>query len=950
MKLIDKFRETSALNGANQTYVEELFESYLEDPQSVSEEWQKYFADFKNEDGQDVAQGPVKRAFEQMRHRSGVAQGNEVDEVHLAKQVGVLRLIEEYRRRGHQVADLCPLHLREEKVVPELNPAFFGLTEMDMDTVFKTGGLAGKDAMPLREILDTVRRTYTKHIGVEIEHIGNDEERIWLRKRLEEVKDNYRFSNEERVEMLKELVAADGLERYLHTRYVGQKRFSLEGGDALIPMLHEIVVGASDFGAEEIVIGMAHRGRLNVLINILGKAPKQLFDEFEGRPTFTKGSGDVKYHMGFSSSVQATPNNPPVHLALAFNPSHLEIVNPVVEGSVRARLERRVEPDTPIGQLPFNTVLPVLIHGDAAFAGQGIGLETLQLSQVRGYTTGGTVHIVVNNRVGFTTSNPLDARSSEYCTDPMKIVQAPVLHVNGDDPEAVKHVTQLALGFRNTFHKDVMVDIVCYRRLGHNEADEPRATQPMMYKKVGNHQTPARIYADKLIADGVITEEDFKKFTQEYKEKLEAGTPVGFPTIDSINSSYMQKWEKIAKAHDKFDEEGPIVPDTGVVKARITEIAQIMNQLPDGFKLHNRVEKIHENRLKMGEGEIEMDWGFAEVMAYATLLEEGYPVRISGQDAGRGTFFHRHAVYHNQEDGNTYIPLQHLTKDQARFTVIDSILSEAGVLGFEFGYAATEPNALVIWEAQFGDFANGAQVVIDQFVAAGETKWRRFNGLVMLLPHGYEGQGPEHSSARPERFLQMCAENNMSFVVPTTPAQAFHMFRRQMLQEYRKPLVVMTPKSLLRHKQAVNVLDDLANGKFHSVLPEIDAIEANNVERVVISVGKIFYDVRDRREAVKDSKTAIIRLEEIYPFPTAALKAELAKYPKAAEVIFIQDEPANQGYATFVRPYLENVVTDEQELVFITRPAAAAPAVGYNNAHVRQEKALLDAIFPLADA
>ncbi|MDM1546144.1 2-oxoglutarate dehydrogenase E1 component [Ignatzschineria indica] len=949
MKLIDKFRETSALYGANQTYVEEMFESYLEDPSSVSAQWQAYFADFKNSQGEDVAQGPVKRAFEQMRHQGVRVQSAGVDEAHLEKQVAVLNLIGEYRRRGHQVADLCPLNLRDIPNVPELNPGHYGLTEMDMGTTFKTGGLAGKSEMTLRDILDVLKKTYTGHIGAEFEHITKDAERDWIRTRLEEVQDHYRLSDEERIETLKELISADGLERYLHTRYVGQKRFSLEGGDALIPMLHEMVVGASNFGAEEIVIGMAHRGRLNTLVNILGKAPKQLFAEFEGVPTFSKGSGDVKYHMGYSSSVIASPDNPPVHLALAFNPSHLEIVNPVVEGSVRARLERRIEPGTPTGHLPFNTVLPVLIHGDAAFAGQGIVLETLQMSQARGYTTGGTVHIVVNNRVGFTTSNPLDARSSEYCTDAAKIVQAPVLHVNGDDPEAVKHVMQLALGYRNTFHKDVVIDLVCYRKLGHNEADEPSATQPMMYKKVRSHKTPARIYADRLIAQGLITEEDFKNFTQEYRDKLEEGTPVGFPTVESINSSYMQKWEKISKMHDRFDEEGPVVPETGVVSTRITELARIMNQLPESLKLHNRVQRIHDNRLKMGEGELEIDWGFAEVMAYATLLEEGYPIRITGQDSGRGTFFHRHAVYHNQEDGSSYIPLQHLTKDQANFTVIDSILSEAGVLGFEYGYASTEPNTLVIWEAQFGDFVNGAQVVIDQFIASGETKWRRYNGLVMLLPHGYEGQGPEHSSARPERFLELCAENNISFVVPTTPAQAFHMFRRQMHQDYRKPLIVMSPKSLLRHRQAVSTLEELATGTFRSVLSEIDAIDAAKVERVVISVGKIYYDARDRRAAVNDEKTAIIRLEEIYPFPAAALATELAKYPNAKEVIFLQDEPRNQGYATFVYPYLTEMLGDKHALRFVTRPAAAAPAVGYSHVHAAQEKALLDAIFPLAE-
>ncbi len=948
MKLIDKFRETSALNGANATYVEEMFESYLADPSSVAENWQEYFAKFKQENGKDIPQIPVKRAFEQMRHQQRSAGGGNVDGAHLAKQVSVLQLIAEFRRRGHQVADLCPLNFREEISVPELTLGHYGLSEADLDTTFLTGGLAGQASMKLRDILDTLERTYTKHIGVEFSHMIDEDQRKWLKERLEEVKDGYRFTQEERVETLKQLVSADGLERYLHTRYVGQKRFSLEGGDALIPMMHELVSGASDAGAEEVVIGMAHRGRLNVLVNIMGKAPEAIFAEFEGKPTFNKGSGDVKYHMGFSSTIKTRENNEPLHLALAYNPSHLEIVNPVVEGSVRARLERRVDAKRPLGDLPFNTVVPVLIHGDAAFAGQGVVMETLQLSEVRGYTCGGTLHIVVNNQVGFTTSNPLDARSAAYCTDAGKIVQAPIFHVNGDDPEAVKHVVQLALEFRNEFNKDVVIDLVCYRKLGHNEADEPSATQPMMYKKVRAHETPARLYANRLIEEGVITEEDFKAFTKEYRDRLEEGAPVGFPTVESLNTKYAEEWERIAKVQDEFGTDKARMPETAVPAEKVTELAERMNQLPENVKLHPRVQRIHDNRLKMGKGELEMDWGFAETMAYATLLEEGYPVRISGQDSGRGTFFHRHAVYHNQNDGSSYLPLANLSDKQANFTVIDSILSEAAVLGFEYGYASTEPNALVIWEAQFGDFVNGAQVVIDQFISSAETKWRRMNGLVMLLPHGYEGQGPEHSSARPERFLELCAENNMSFVVPTTPAQAFHMFRRQMHQDYRKPLVCMSPKSLLRHRQAVSTLEDLAKGKFQPVLPEIESIDGKGVERVIITVGKIYYDVLNRRAEVGDKKSAIIRLEEIYPFPTKAIEAELAKYPKAKEVIFFQDEPANQGYATFVRDYLEAIVGDKLALRFVTRPAAAAPAVGYTNVHMEQQEALLDAVFPAA--
>ena len=942
MKLIDKFSKYSALYGANAPYIEEMYESYLADPNSVGENWQEYFKEYRDGRTQDVAHGPIKASFEHLaRQGRRPCASAGMDHVASEKQTAVLKLIDAYRRRGHQVASLCPLNLRERQDVPELSLGYHGLSNADLETEFNTGGLCGVPHMTLRQILEILDRTYINHVGVEYMHITDHDERNWIQSRLESTGEAIQFSDDEKKETLKELVSAEGLERYLHMRYVGQKRFSLEGGDAFIPLMHELVNCASDKDAEEIVIGMAHRGRLNMLVNVLGKAPKDLFDEFEGKPTFTTGSGDVKYHMGFSSTVET--RNKPVHLALSFNPSHLEIVDPVVEGSVRARLERRLTKEQ--NRLQYNKVLPVLIHGDASFAGQGVVMETMQLSKVRGYSCGGTVHIVINNQIGFTTSNPLDVRSATYCTDAAKIIQAPIFHVNGDDPEAVRFVTQTALAYRQTFNKDVVIDLVCYRRLGHNEADEPSATQPMMYKLIKAHKTPAEIYADKLIAEGVITADEYKTYTKEYRELLELGKPVGFPVTDTLNMAYVDEWNRILEHQAKFGTDQDEKPNTAVDVARIKDLTEKMHELPEGVTLHPRVQRIHDNRYKMGSGALEMDWGFAETMAYATLLEEGYPVRISGQDSGRGTFFHRHAVYHNQNDGSSYVPLAHIADDQARFTVIDSILSEEAVLGFEYGYSTAEPNSLVIWEAQFGDFVNGAQVVIDQFIASSETKWRRLSGLVMLLPHGYEGQGPEHSSARPERFLQLCAENNMSFVVPTTPAQAFHMFRRQMLQDYRKPLVCMSPKSLLRHRQAVSTLEDLSEGQFMPVIPEIEEINNRQVEKVVISVGKIYYDLVNARAEKGIENTAIIRLEEIYPFPTKVLSEILADYPKAKEIVFCQDEPANQGYAVFVREYLEEIVDKSSVLRFATRPKAAAPAVGYNSYHIEQQNALIEDVF-----
>ncbi|WP_018122545.1 2-oxoglutarate dehydrogenase E1 component [Wohlfahrtiimonas chitiniclastica] len=943
MKQIDRFKQWSALYGSNAIYVEEMYESYLSDPHSVSEEWAAFFKDFKNDETINVSHAAVKESFKELaRIKNQSAAQYTIDPVASEKQAAVLRLIEAYRMRGHQAAELCPVHIRDRQIIPELSPEYHGLSSQDFESEFNTGTLTNVAQMKLKDIIKILSRTYTQSIGAEYMHITKTEERTWIQNQLESVNNNIKFSKEQKIDTLKELISAEGLERYLHTRYVGQKRFSLEGSDALIPLMHELIDESSEEGAEEVIIGMAHRGRLNMLVNILGKAPKDLFDEFEGKRTVERGAGDVKYHMGFSSSIQTKHGD--LHLALMFNPSHLEIVDPVTEGSVRARLERRAENLSP---LPFNKVLPVLIHGDAAFAGQGVVMETLQLSEVRGYRCGGTVHIIVNNQIGFTTSNPLDVRSSAYSSDVAKLIQAPIFHVNGDDPEAVKFIAELAINYRQKFNKDVVIDLVSYRRLGHNEADEPSATQPMMYKKIKAHQTPAAVYAERLIAEGTITQAEYKAMTKAYRDRLEEGKSVGYPTIPAINDTYTKKWAKFLKDSPKFGTPEQVVPKTAVPASEIKTLAEEMSVLPQGFTLHPRVQKIYEDRIKMAAGAAPIDWGFAENMAYATLLKEGHGVRISGQDSGRGTFFHRHAVFHNQVDGSSYVPLQHINSG-ARFTVIDSILSEAAVMGFEYGYAATEPDSLVIWEGQFGDFANGAQVVIDQFVSAGETKWMRLCGLTLLLPHGYEGQGPEHSSARPERFLQMCAENNMSVVVPTTPAQTFHLFRRQVLQEYRKPLICFSPKSLLRHKLAVNTLEDLTDGAFQPMIPESKELENKKVDTLVISVGKIYYDLFEMREEKALNSFALVRLEEIYPFPAAQLAEIVATYPNLKEIVFVQDEPRNQGYAFFVRDYLDVHASKKISIRYVTREASASPAVGYNSVHVEQQQQLLQQTFNMS--
>ena len=713
---------------------------------------------------------------------------------------------------------------------------------------------------------------------------------------------------------------------------MGQKRFSLEGGESFLPAMDELIQRAGTQGVHEVVIGMAHRGRLNVVVNTLGKMPKDLFAEFEGQTSDDLQAGDVKYHKGFSSDV-STPGGP-LHLSLAFNPSHLEIVDPVVEGSAKARMERRGDNDG-------SQVLPVLVHGDAAFAGQGVVMETLNLAQTRGYGTHGTVHIVINNQIGFTTSDPRDSRSTLYCTDVVKLIEAPVLHVNGDDAEAVVFATQMALDYRREFKRDVVVDIVCFRKLGHNEQDTPAMTQPLMYKKIAQHPGTRKLYADKLTLQRVITGEEADAYVKAYRDAMDEGHLTIDPVLSNFKSKYAVDWMPF------LNRKWTDAADTAVPLTELKRLGQRISTVPPDFKLHPLVEKVIAERAAMADGAHALDWGMGEHLAIASLVTSGFGVRLTGQDSGRGTFSHRHAVLHDQNrerfDAGIYVPLENVSDTQARFTVIDSVLSEEAVLGFEYGFSTAEPNTLVIWEAQFGDFVNGAQVVIDQFITSGEVKWGRASGLTLFLPHGYEGQGPEHSSARLERFLQLCADNNIQVCQPTTPAQIFHLLRRQMIRLFRKPLVVFTPKSLLRHKEAVSDLGELAKGSFQTVIGETGQLDPKKVKRVIACSGKIFYDLRATRGERDD--VAIIRLEQLYPFPHKAFSHELRKYPNAAEVVWCQDEPQNQGAWFQIQHNLLENLEETQKLAYAGRAASASPAVGYYAKHIEQQKALLQAAF-----
>ena len=939
--MLKQFLENSHLFGGNAPFIEDLYESYLDNPDSVSPEWREYFdrmqllPDQSGGEARDVAHAPVVHAFAQLARQRSLRTGPPTTELSVErKQIYVLWLIHAYRFLGSRWAQLDPLKRLPRPHIPELEPAYYDLTEADLETEFNTGTLIGPERMTLREILQALRETYCGTIGAEYMYMSDPTQKRWIQQRLESMRSKPNFGADVRTRILERLTAAETLEKHLHTRYVGQKRFSLEGGETLIPVMDELVRRAGAYGIEEVVIGMAHRGRLNVLVNTLGKSPKDLFSEFEGKAVSELSSGDVKYHNGFSSDV-ATPGGP-VHLSLAFNPSHLEIVNPVVEGSVRARQHRRKDHSG-------DKVLSVPLHGDAAFAGQGVVMETLNLAQTRGYGTGGTVHIIINNQIGFTTSDPRDARSTIYCTDVAKMIEAPIFHVNADDPEAAVFVMQLAMDFRKEFKKDVVVDLICFRKLGHNEQDEPFVTQPLMYKKIAEHPGTRQLYADRLVAQDVISPEEPEELIRQCRQALDEGRHTSSPVLSNYQRKYAVDWTPFLNT--KWTE----VADTTVPIAELERLAERITTVPEDFTLHPTVQRVIDSRRAMGRGEQPLDWGMGETLAYASLLVAGYGVRISGQDSGRGTFAHRHAVLHDQDrerwDAGTYVPLSNLQEGQADFVVIDSVLSEEAVLGFEYGYACAEPNELVVWEAQFGDFANGAQVVIDQFITSGEAKWGRMCGLVMFLPHGYEGQGPEHSSARLERYLQLCAEHNIQVCVPSTPAQIFHLLRRQMLRPFRKPLVVMTPKSLLRRKEASSQLAELAEGCFQTVISEVEDLDPQQVTRIIATSGRIYYDLAAARRERGADHVAIIRVEQLYPFPHEHFAAEMRKYPKAKEVVWCQEEPQNQGAWYQTQHYFLENIREDQKLYYAGRMSSASPAVGYLAKHNEQQKNLLDMAF-----
>jgi 2-oxoglutarate dehydrogenase E1 component len=941
--MMQSYRGTSYLFGGNAPYVEELYEAYLNDPGSVAETWRTYFDSVQHlpavdgTDVKDIAHAPIVASFAQ-RSKLGPIRvlDDSADSEMGRKRVAVQQLIATYRNIGTRWADLDPLKRTERPVIPELDPGFYGFTDADMDIVFNTSNtFFGKNKMTLRELLQNLRQTYCGTIGVEYMYITDQTIKKWWQEKLETIRSTPHFALVKKINILDRLTAAEGLERYLHTKYVGQKRFSLEGGESFIAQMDEILDAAGVAGVKEIVIGMAHRGRLNVLVNTLGKMPADLFAEFDHTAPEELPSGDVKYHQGFSSDISTAGG--PVHLSLAFNPSHLEIVNPVVEGSVRARMDRR-------GDTTGAEVLPILVHGDAAIAGQGVVQETLALAEVRGYHTGGTLHIVINNQIGFTTSDPRDMRSTLYCTDILKTIEMPILHVNGDDPEAVVLATQIAVEYRMKFKKDVGIDLICFRKLGHNEQDTPSMTQPLMYKKIGQHPGTRKLYADKLETQGVLPVGGGDEMVKAYRAELEAGKSTSDPIITNFKGKFSVDWSPFLNR--KWTDHA----DTAIPQAEWKRLADKITQIPSGFKVHPLVENVLKNRAAMGRGEMNVDWGMGEHMAFASLLASGYPIRLSGEDSGRGTFTHRHSVLHDQDrekwDTGTYIPLQNVGNGQAPFTVIDSILSEEAVLGFEYGYASAEPNTLTIWEGQFGDFVNGAQVVIDQFIASGEVKWGRVNGLVMMLPHGYEGQGPEHSSARPERFMQLCADTNMQLVQPTTASQIFHLLRRQMIRSFRKPLVIFTPKSLLRNKDAASPMSEFTKGEFHTVLGEQSSdLDAQKVHRVIMCSGKVYYDLVKARETKKSKDTAIIRVEQLYPFPHKSFAAELKKYPHVTELVWCQDEPQNQGAWFFIQHNILENMHDGQKLGYAGRPPSASPACGYAHLHQEQQKALVDAAF-----
>ena len=919
--------ESSHTSAGHSAYLESLYETYITDSSSLSNEWIEFFKNLPHHSTSngEISHQNIVKEFKNISRKNTVSKTS-VD----ARQGKVIRLIQSYRNRGHLLASLDPLGLMERDKIDDLTIEFHGLSDNDLDEEFYTDTfIPNNEKMKLKDILQSLKEIYCGNIGLECNHIMESEERRWFQRKFEKKLQDYSFNKKERLNIYERLNSAEGLAKYLSAKYPGMKRFGIDGSESLVPLVENVIQNFGSMGANQICFGMAHRGRLNLLVNVLGKLPSELFSAFDEDFELDGAStGDVKYHLGFSSNFETSGGE--VHVSLFNNPSHLEIVDPVVIGSVRARQDR-------IGDFDRSKVVPVLLHGDASFSGQGVVMESLQMSQTRGFNVGGTVHIIVNNQIGFTTSNKLDSRSTDYSSDVAKIIQAPVIHVNGDDPEMVINAAKIACKYRNKFKKDIVIDLFCYRRRGHNEADDPSATQPKMYNKISKHPSVLSQYEEDLLSNGVLTADKANKIKKEYRKSLESGKTVAKNLAVKPNDKLWFDWQPY------IDIEWWPKVDTSFDKKSFASLGADICKVPETFNLGKQASKIFKDRIDITKTKTMANWGYAEVMAYATLLSEGYPIRITGQDVRRGTFSHRHACVFDAETGNGYIPLAAIAeKNNTKFDIYDSLLSEEAVLAFEYGYSATWPSGLTIWEAQFGDFANGAQVVIDQFIVSAQHKWERLSGLVMLLPHGYEGQGPEHSSARIERFLQLCASENIQVCVPSTPSQIFHLLRRQAIRKMRTPLVVISPKSLLRNPSAVSSTKDLYEGIFSCVID--DNIKKEKVKKVIMCSGKVFYDLYKEREENKIDDIALIRIEQLYPFPYDDLEEILTKYENVNEFIWCQEEPLNQGAWFSHRHRIQRVIDridPKKEVSLVSRPAAAAPAVGLMKLHLQQQEDLV---------
>ena len=923
-----EFWESSHISGGHSAYLENMYELYLENPDQLSSEWVVFFDNLepKGINGNRVSHKQIVDEFKNLS-RSANLSGNIPD----ARQSKVIRLIQSYRNRGHQKANLDPLGIMDRAEIEDLDLEFHGLSKEDLSDEFYTDTLLiGKEKATLKEIIESLKVIYCGNIGIEYNHIMDSYERKWFQKKFESKLGKYSFSTDDKLHIYERLNSAEGLAKYLAAKYPGMKRFGIDGAESLIPLVDAVIQNSGELGANQICFGMAHRGRLNLLVNVLGKLPSELFSAFDEDYEITgANTGDVKYHLGFSSNLETKGGE--VHVSLNNNPSHLEIVDPVVLGSVRARQDR-------LNDNERQKVVPVLLHGDASFSGQGVVMESLQMSQTRGFNVGGTIHIIVNNQIGFTTSNKKDSRSTDYSTDVAKIIQAPVIHVNGDDPEMVVKAAIIACKYRKEFNKDIVIDLFCYRRRGHNEADDPSATQPLMYSKIKQHPSVLTQYEDALIREGLISSDQTAAVRSDYRKSLESGLSVAKNLAKKPNEELWFNWDEYID--NKWWDE----TDTSITKKSITKLGKQISKTPENFNLGPQATKIFKDRDQMTESKIDINWGYGEMLAYASLLEQGYPIRLTGQDVRRGTFSHRHACVFDKETGKGLIPLSKIAEEHnTKFDIYDSLLSEEAVLAFEYGYSATWPTGLVIWEAQFGDFANGAQVVIDQFIVSAQHKWERLSGLVMLLPHGYEGQGPEHSSARIERFLQLCASENIQVCVPSSPAQIFHLLRRQAIRKLRTPLVVISPKSLLRNPDASSKITELTSGSFQCVID--DDYQKDDVKKIILCSGKVFYDIKKQQNLSDKGDIAIIRIEQLYPFPYDDLEAILNTYPNVVEIVWCQEEPANQGAWFSHRHRIQRVLDrlkNNLEITLVSRPAAAAPAVGMMKLHLKQQEELIE--------